>query len=200
MKSLGAVDHEKGLRWTVETALDYANEQAFPSVRAGFDFGRPLPIPNSSVWLYSAAGLVGGDAASPLASFYFGGFGNNYVDNREVKRYREHHSFPGFEINEIDGRAFLRGVAEWNLPPIRFEDAGAPSLYLSSARPAVFVGALLVDRAAGGAKNYQTIGAQIDFSFTVAHRLPMVFSVGYARGFDAGRSRGGEALVSLKIM
>ncbi len=37
----------------------------------------------------------------PYANFYFGGFGNNYVDRRNVKRYREYDSFPGFEINEI---------------------------------------------------------------------------------------------------
>ena len=30
-----------------------------------------------------------GDRDNPLASAYFGGFGNNYVDNGEAKRYRE---------------------------------------------------------------------------------------------------------------
>ena len=33
----------------------------------------------------------------PVANFYFGGFGNNYVDSRTIKRYREYDAFPGFE-------------------------------------------------------------------------------------------------------
>ncbi|MEX0644783.1 MAG: hypothetical protein WD076_05700, partial [Parvularculaceae bacterium] len=199
-KSLGAVDHEKGLRWNVDAAVDYANSDAFASLRGGVDFGIPLPLENSSVWLYSAAGFVEGDSASPLSSFYFGAFGNNYVDNREVKRYREYNSFPGFEIDEISAQRFARAIAEWNLPPVRFEDIGFPSFFLSSARPAVFVGILLADPSVGPTKVYQTIGAQIDWSFTIAHRLPMVFSVGYAEGFDDGARQGGEVLISLKIM
>lgn len=199
-KSLGAVDHEKGLRWNVDAALDYANEEAFPSLRAGVDFGVPLALKNSSVWLYSAAGFVEGNSASPLSSFYFGGFGNNYVDNREVKRYREYFSFPGFDLNEISGRRFARAIAEWNLPPIRFDGLGVPSLFLTSVRPAIFGGALVVDEAAGPTRTFETVGAQVDWSFTFAHRLPMVFSAGYAEGFEEGTRRGGELLLSLKIM
>ena len=30
----------------------------------------------------------------------FGGFGNNYVDHGEVKRFRSYYSFPGLELNE----------------------------------------------------------------------------------------------------
>ena len=44
-------------------------------------------------------------------------------------------------------------------------------------------------------------GAQLDFGFTVAMRLPMVFSVGVARGFGDGDIDGRtEWLASLKIM
>ena len=42
-------------------------------------------------------------ATSPLANFYFGGFGNNYVDSRAVKRYRDYDRFPGFGIDEHRG-------------------------------------------------------------------------------------------------
>jgi hypothetical protein len=45
------------------------------------------------------------------------------------------------------------------------------------------------------------IGAQIDLAFTVALRLPMVFSVGVARGFgDKDIDGKTEWLASLKIM
>lgn len=199
-KSLGAVDHEKGWRWNLGTAVDYARDAAFPSVHAGIDFGRPLPIRNSSIWLYTAAGANGGPRGNPLGSSYFGAFRNNYVDDREVKRYREYDTFPGFDINEIDARTFARALGEWNAPPVRFRDVGSASLYLGSARSAVFAGALVAEPAFGARRNLQTVGAQIDFNFTVALRLPMVLSLGYAYGFEDGEKSGEEALLSLKIM
>ncbi len=44
-----------------------------------------------------------GNRDNSLASFYFGGFGNNYVDDGEIKRYRDYDSFPGVEIDELAG-------------------------------------------------------------------------------------------------
>ena len=52
----------------------------------------------------AAAGWGPGDERhEPFANFYFGGFGNNWVDHRDEKRYRESDSFPGLEINEVGG-------------------------------------------------------------------------------------------------
>jgi hypothetical protein len=199
-RSLGAVDHEKGWRWDVGVEADRANGETYPSIHAGLDFGVPLPLNNASAWLYTAAAAVGGDEDSALSSFYLGAFGNNYVDDREVKRYREFDSFPGFDINEIDARTFIRSVAEINLPPVRFEDIGIPSLFLSSMRPALFAGALEADPVIGDRRSLQTIGVQTDWNLTIAHRLPMVLSLGYAEGFEDGERQGSEVLVSLKIM
>ena len=70
------------------------------------------------------AGGSTGDRDDPLANFFFGGFGNNYVDNGEAKRYREVLSMPGFEIDAIGGRTFAKSMLEWNLPPLRFESLG----------------------------------------------------------------------------
>ncbi len=199
-RSLGAVDHERGWRWNVALGADHANGETFPSIRAGLDVGAPLPLNNSSAWLYTAAGAVGGDDASPLSSWYMGAFGNNYVDDREIKRYREYDSFPGFEINQIEAQTFARAVGEINLPPIRFEDLGIASLFLSSMRPALFAGALEAESRTGENRSLQSVGVQTDWNFTVAHRLPMTLSLGYARGFEDGESESDEVLLSLKIM
>ena len=72
-----------------------------------FDVGVPLPIAHSSVWLRNAAGFSPNDVNNLFANFYFGGFGNNYVDYRNEKRYREFYSFPGLELNEA-GRPQFR--------------------------------------------------------------------------------------------
>ena len=59
---------------------------------------------------------------------------------------------------------------------------------------------MLTEDPDGKAHDYQTVGAQVDLAFTVALRLPMVFSVGAAAGFADGDYRKTEFLASLKIM
>jgi hypothetical protein len=198
-ESLGSVDHEKGWSAGAVVNVDRAGGDTVSRLHGGVDFGFALPIPNSSIWFYNSGGVASGNAQNPLASFYFGGFKNNYVDDREVKRYREYDTMPGFEIDEIAARRFAKSVIEWNLPPLRFESVGAPSVYLANARTAVFAGALIVDPAGGGREAF-TAGFQVDFNFTIAHRLPMTFSAGFASGFEAGEKRSDEVLISLKIM
>ena len=132
------MDHEKGYRWDLAANVDQAGGDTVSRYRGGFDFGFALPLRNSSVWLYNSAGVANGNSDNSLASFYFGGFGNNYVDDGEVKRYREYDSFPGFEIDALAGRDFGKSVLELNLPPLRFEEVGSPGFFLGWARPAVF--------------------------------------------------------------
>jgi hypothetical protein len=109
-------------------------------------------------------------------------------------------SFPGFGIDEIAARRFARVTGEINLPPIRFAEIGTPAFYLSYVRPAAFAGVMATSNADGSRHRYTDVGAQLDFNFTVALRLPMVFSVGAAAGFDGGDYRKTEWLASLKIM
>lgn len=199
-KSLGAVDHEKGYRWQVTAGMDYSGEKYFPHIEGGFDFGFPIGSDHTSLWLYSSAGLAGGPRNSPLTPFYFGGFKNNYVDDKEVKRYREIESLPGFEIDEVAARSFVKALAELNLRPIRFEDVGTPSLFLGSIRPAVFAGALIANPGANDERTVGTAGAQLDFNFTLAHRLPMTLSLGYAAAIEDQQKTSDEWLISLKIM
>ena len=94
-----------------------------------------LPIPHSSLWLRTAAGGASGDRDNSLAAIYFGGFGNNWVDHREVKRYRDVISFPGLEINEAAGQTFGKAMLEWTLPPLRFRRFGTPARLRELAAP-----------------------------------------------------------------
>jgi hypothetical protein len=199
-KALGGVDHEKGVAARIIAGTDQAQGHLFPRLYGGVDYGLPLPFPNSSIWIYAHAGMVGGERASPLAAFYFGAFRNNYVDDRPEKRYREMESFPGFAIDEIAARRFARLTGEVNLPPIRFAEVGTPAFYLSYIRPAIFAGGMATDEPDRTSHHYADLGAQLDLSFTVALRLPMVFSVGAAGGWRDGHYRKTEWLASLKIM
>ena len=198
--ALGGVDREKGFAWRAMADLDYAQGNAFPKIYGGVDYGVPLPFPNSSVWLYGHAGTAAGTRNSPLSAFYFGSFGNNYVDDRPVKRYREMESFPGFSIDEIAARRFAKLTGEINLPPIRFAEVGTPAFFLSYIRPAIFGGGMAIEAPDRSSHHYADLGAQFDLAFTVALRLPMVFSVGAAAGWRDGHYRKTELLASLKIM
>jgi hypothetical protein len=109
-------------------------------------------------------------------------------------------SFPGFEIDEIAARKFARVTGEVNLPPIRFAEVGTPAFYLSYIRPAIFAGGMATQEPQGGGHHYADVGAQLDLNFTVALRLPMIFSVGAAGGWRDGHYRKTEWLASLKIL
>jgi len=198
--SLGGVDHEKGIAGRIAAGTDQAQGRFFPKLYGGVDLGTALPLSNSSVWVYAHAGEVSGQRSNPLAAFYLGAFGNNYVDDRSVKRYREMESFPGFDIDEIAARRFGKVTGEVNLPPVRFAEIGTPAFYLSYIRPAVFAGAMAIEAPDGSGHHYYDLGSQLDLSFTVALRLPMVFSVGAAAGWQDGHYRKTEWLASLKIM
>jgi hypothetical protein len=199
-KALGGVDHEKGIDARIVAGSDQAEGRFYPRLYGGVDIGTALPWPNSSVWLYTHAGLVGGKSDNPLSAYYFGAFRNNYVDNRPEKRYREMEAFPGFEIDEIAARKFGRVTGEVNLPPVRFAEVGTPAFYLSHLRPALFAGAMATEDQQGRGHRYYDLGAQIDLNFTVALRLPMIFSVGAAGGWQDGHYRKTEWLASLKIL
>jgi hypothetical protein len=198
-KSQASVDHEKGVDATALLSADYAGSEFYPKAQAGADVGWALPLRNSSIWLYNAAGVAGGDETSSLGYFYFGGFHNNRLDKGAVKRYREFDTFPGVGIDAIQARRFAKSVLEWNAPPWRFESIGVPGFYLGYVRPAAFVGTLWVDD--GTAKRrFNDVGVQLDLNFTVMDHLPMTISVGYAQGFEGGSKFDDEWLFSLKLL
>ncbi len=135
--SVGSVDDETGILWSVLAHAYHAESDITPSVFGTFDVGWPLPFDHTSVWIRTGAGVASGEVEDPLANAYFGGFRNNYVDNGEAQRYRKLLSMPGFEIDALNGRSFVKGMLELNLPPIRFESPGQPraSMAAGSVRP-----------------------------------------------------------------
>ena len=200
-KSLGAVDEEKGVRSENYAGGVYVENDLIPAVLTNLDLGFPLPLAHSSIWFRNWAGAAFGDPNDPFANFYFGGFGNNRVDNRSIKRYRDHYSFPGFEINEIGGRNFFRTMLELNLPPLRFRHLGTPGFYGTWARAAVFASGLRTNLDDASLKrDAASFGTQVDFRFTLLSRLPMTLSFGYAVGSEKDGERNGEFLYSLKIL
>jgi len=199
-QSLGAVDFEAGYRGTGQLLASYAKNEFIGQLRGGFDFGFALPWNHASLWLYNAAGVSLGDRANALDYYYLGAFGNNFVDDGEVKRYRNYDSFPGFKINQVSASNFVKSVLEFNLPPIRFDDVGTSAFYLSSMRPAIFAGVLAADPGRSSSRTLFDVGFQLDWNFAVAVRLPMTLSIGDAIGIEHGSVQRNEIMVSLKIL
>jgi hypothetical protein len=196
-KSLGAIEDERGVAWNVSTRMNYTFPKAFPRLLAGYDRGFLLPIRNSSLWIRSSAGKAFGDANDPFANFYFGGFGNNWIDKGEFNRYREYYSFPGVHLNQLGANNFVKSMAEWNLPPVRFRSLGSTMFYCNWARMSLFTGALAanLDRPRG----YVDAGAQIDFRLVFFTYAKSTFSTGFAAARDRAGHTGTELMFSLKI-
>ncbi|VUX54921.1 protein of unknown function [uncultured Woeseiaceae bacterium] len=109
---------------------------------------------------------------------------------------------PGFELNEIGGRNFYRSMIEWNLPPVRFRGVGGSRFYLSWARPAIFAVTVVTNNDNSTVRrNVSSVGAQVDFRFTILSQLNMTLSMGYAVGFgDSVVGSPDEFMLSLKIL
>jgi hypothetical protein len=200
-RSLGAVDDEKGIAYGVKLKVSRVEDDNVPQLWGRFDYGWDLPLGHSSIWLRTAAGAAKANGQEDVARFYFGGFGNNYVDSGPEKRYRERESLPGFEIDEVSGLNFVRAMVEWNIPPLVLESAGFPAFHAAWLRPAVFATALVTDLDDSTQRtNYASVGAQIDVRFSTLHWYDLTLSIGYGVGFREGRRAGSEWMVSLKIL
>ena len=200
-RSLGAVDDEKGLAWSAVATANKVSGDIIPQLRGSLDIGFALPIAHSSIWLRGVAGAAHGDRGNSVANFYFGGFGNNYVDSGSIKRYQEYYALPGFGINEVSGQTFMRQMVELNLPPVVFESVGTPRFHATWLRPSLFASALWTDpQHSSLRKHYASIGAQADLRFSVLHWYDVTLSFGYAVGYQRTRRAGDEVMFSLKIM
>jgi hypothetical protein len=201
MKSLGAVDDERGVVGQLVSHTNLVNGNFFPRVHTNIAYGTQLPIDHSSLWFRGSAGYSFGDRNDPFSSFYFGGFGNNWVDHMDIKRYREEYSFPGVEINSVGGVLYAKGMVEWDLPPIRFRRFGIQSFYCNWARIGLFTSAIGTnfDRSSeqllvGNA------GGQIDFRLVMFSSLESTLSLGYAVAARENQRLTKEFMISLKIL
>jgi sugar lactone lactonase YvrE len=200
--SIGAVDSEKGYRWLLGTSVSHVDGDTIPQYLGEFDFGFALPWKHSSIWIRNSLGGSDGDILDEFANFYFGGFGNNYVDRGTIKRYRDWYSMPGFDLNQVSGQTFHKAMLEWNLPPILFSKVGTPGFYLTWARPSIFFNSLTTNIDDSALRDEVTsAGIQVDFRFTILSRMKMTLSLGYAKGFgNSSIMDDDEFMASLKIL
>jgi hypothetical protein len=158
-------------------------------------------LDHSSLWLRTSAGYSPGERNEPFANFYFGGFGNNWVDHAEADRYRNYNSFPGAELDAIGGTNYGKVMLEWTLPPIRFKRFGVPAFYCNWARFALFGSGIAtnVDKQEVLQKVVDA-GVQVNFKLVLFWSLDSTFSLGYAVAGEGRRHPSDEFMVSVKIL
>jgi hypothetical protein len=205
---VGAIDYEKGHEWTADVTGSIVQKELYPSFLFNFDIGFPSLFPNSSLWIRTSQGVApadGGDSpkfrGKAEANFWFGGFGNNYVDHRDVKRYRKYYAFPGAELNAIGGTNFQKTMLEFNLPPLRFRRMGMTSFYATYARMSLFGTGIVTNMDSDQYRiKASNVGAQIDLQFTLLSNMRMTLSTAYGVAFVEGLRRADEFMISLKIL
>lgn len=200
-KTIGALEPEKGLEWDLDGADSLVKGTHYPRLWGTAAQGFYLPWEHSSVWLHASAGKSWGDRADSLANFYFGGFGNNWVDHGEIRRYRDYYSFPGIDIDQVGGTNYGKLMVEWRLPPLRFRRLGIPQCYCTWGSLTFFSSGLSTnfDRSEFR-QTLVNVGAQADFKIVAFTNLSFTLSIGYARARHQELGWSDELMISLKIL
>jgi hypothetical protein len=201
-RSLGATEDELGATWGAGVRGNYAGGTFHPRLSLDAARGFLLPLDHSSIWLRAAAGTsMGGDRHDPFARSYFGGFGNNWVDHREIKQFRNTESFPGLAINGVGGATYGKAQLEWTSPPLRFRKVGVPSAYLRWAGLSAFATGLVTDfDDAPTRRGFVGVGAQADLRLITLSHLESTFSVGVAAAAGQGIPRSSALMFSFRLM
>jgi len=183
-KSLGAIEAEQGYDWTVYAFTSLAKETFYPQLINNFDLGFLLPMKNSSLWFRTSLGQSFGETDKTNSYFYFGGFGNNWVDYRNPQQYRDMQSFPGVQINELSAINYAKLTTEINFPPIRFRKVGLLGFYSTYARFSAFGMGFFSNLATDLQNmNYFSTGAQLDLELVLFSLIKSNLSFGYARAY-----------------
>ena len=201
-RSLGAVNDETGSTASIAVSAARVGPNTVPAVVGELALGFPLPLAHSSIWLRGALGITNGNPNNSVANFYFGAFGNNYVDNREIKRYQKYSSMPGFDIDQVGAQRFAKTTLELNLPPLLFENVGMPVMHATWLRPSAFVSTLWADpdHSSSLRQRFSSVGLQTDMRISVFHWSNVTLSAGFAAGFQGSRHVSNELMFSLKIL
>lgn len=201
-RSLGAVEDELGSSARAAVFGNYVGGTLFPFLQLDASYGFLLPLDHSTLWLRASTGsALAGSRNDPFARFFFGGFGNNWVDYRDIRQFRETESFAGRGINAIGGANYGKAQVEWVLPPLRFRRVGIPSFYLRWASLSLFTTGLVTDlddRAVR--RSLASAGAQLDCRFVTVSHLESTLSFGFAVAVEPGAPLRSAGMFSFKIM
>jgi hypothetical protein len=208
--SIGAVEDEKGFSGSLQGGTAITEGKLYPNLVGNADFGIPLIIKHTSLWIRSAVGRSFSNTYNPFTRFGFAAFGNNYVDSYQPKQFRDIYSLPGLTYNDdkyIESQDFGKIMTEVILPPIRYKKLGFFNLFANWTQASIFASALVSrdydqEYDESYIDKFVNIGAQIDTRVVLFSLLPSTFSIGFARAYDINDTQMSydEFMISLKIL
>ncbi len=199
-RAIGSVENEHGSEWSITFTALGQNPQR-PQVAGGFH----AAWGNFSTWLRPhnilhvklAGGYLKADGEVAMGRFYLGGFGNQYLENKEVKQYREALHFPGVPEYSLATERFAKLLVENNLPPLRSDAIRLGPHALSHVDASMFAQALLTDT--GSTNAWTNLGAQVNLVFKHWFNLESTVSVGVAQAWQAN-GKSSEWFMSFKLL
>ncbi|NIV71894.1 hypothetical protein GWN26_05645, partial [Candidatus Saccharibacteria bacterium] len=200
-RSIGNVDDESGPRWTV-TGMFFGVEpfdhfEFVGGVHSEFGYFTPWAWPHNILHIKLSGGYRYTKDDLSIGKFYFGGFGNRYLDKGSVKQYRKVFRFPGIPIYSLPGERFVKGMFEHTLPPIRPGNAFLGQHFLSHIDFSWYTQGLWLKSPLNDL--WVDVGAQVNFGFHHWFNLKSTFSAGIAQAWSENENSW-EWFVSLKLL
>ncbi len=197
-KSIGSVDDEKGFELNAD--IRYSRTIRSPGqtalfVGADFHVLHPVFRPHNIFRVGLSAGYTQGDDLYTCLS-YFGGFGNRFIEDRIVNRYREVSAFPGLAYRRHAARDYAKVAVENMIPPIHIQKALGP-LYAEKLDMGVFSQFLVTH---SGNRKFLSTGARINLCLKKFFVLESVLSCGYASSYRWGGGRFDEFFITLNVL
>ena len=199
-KSIGSSGYEAGRDFNITLAF-FGTEYNDPKLAEQLygDFGSfSTWISNHNVFHWKVAGGIANiDKKLYQGNFFFGGFGNRRVENKDVKQFRGTFRFPGIPMYDLAAKSFTKLMVENNFPPVRFGGASLGQHYLNHIDISVYSQLLYTDSEQGN--KWIDLGAQVNLIFKHWFNLESTFSAGIAKAwFEKGDSW--EWFLSLKLL
>ena len=188
-RSVGSVDAERGTRWGLTLMTFHVEPQNFKHVGGIHGEWENYSIwgwPHNTLHLKLYAGIRYIKENMAIGRFYFGGFGNRFLENEKVDHFSKVFRFPGMPIYSLPAKHFVKAMVEQKLPPLRFSNAYLGRHCLSHADLSCFSQALSVEPYLGGA--WIDLGAQLNLHFRHWFNLESTLSFGIARAWNVHTS------------
>lgn len=201
--SIGAVDYEKGIDTKLSVNVAHSAGTVYPNISAAINLGTSLPIKHTSIWFRNYAGHSFSNTINPFTRFGFAAFGNNYIDYRSSKQYRNTYALPGLQYDALESiisKSFFKSMVELSFPAIRFRELGFFNFFVNWLHPTIFSSVIFSD--AGASKQtYGNLGVQVDMRMVVLSQQSATLSFGYAKAQNLDNNNSfDEWMISLKLL
>ena len=199
-RTIGSSDFENGniFDFTFQVFGDNPDDPQFAGqLRGEWHNYSKLLFDHNTLHFKLAAGYHYDNENLIQARFYFGGFGNRYVENEEVKQYRKVFRLPGIPIYSLDTDRFVKIMLENNFPPIRFSNLSFSQHFINHLDFSIYSQALIVK--SDVSNKWLDIGIQGNIVFKHWFNLESTFSAGIAKAWwDKGEDW--EWFLSIKLL